>query len=63
VTSRSRSARDRRHPALTETLGLLGLPRHKPTDADRPPVSTLPGRKVKPLLGQLELGQNEPEAG
>jgi hypothetical protein len=61
--SRSRNgAHHKQHPALTETLRLLGLPKRKPTDADRPPVSTLPGRKVKPLPGQLELGQDEPEA-
>ncbi len=54
---RSRSeARDRQHPALTEALRLLKAETRKPTDADRPRVSTVPGRKVPLIPGQLELG-------
>jgi len=60
MTSRS-DARDRPlSPGLAEALRLLRLEKRRPTEADRPPPSTLPGRKLRPLAGQLELGA-EPE--
>jgi hypothetical protein len=42
-------------PGLCEALRLSRLPKRKPTEADRPPPSTLPGRKTRPLPGQLSL--------
>lgn len=47
--------RDRVSPGLAEARRLHGLPRRKPTDADRPPVRPSPGTKVTPLPGQLNL--------
>lgn len=29
--------------------------RGRPTEADAPPISTFPGRKAKPITGQLDL--------
>ena len=46
-------------PGLAETLQVLKLPARKPTDADRPPVTSTPGPKIKPLRGQLDLDGNE----
>ena len=46
------------HQALTEALRAHKLPRRAPTEADRPPMSTLGGRKVNVLPGQLELGDD-----
>jgi hypothetical protein len=54
--------RDRSNPGLAETLRLLKLPRHKPTDADRPPPSPAPGRKIEPLPGQLDLLEGDEAA-
>ena len=60
MTSRSSGdPRDRINPAVAETLRLLKLPQRKPTDADRPPVKPAPGRKIKPLRGQLDLDGRE----
>jgi len=60
--SNSLDPRDRPlSPGLAEALRLLRLEKRKPTEADRPPTSTLPGRKVKPLPGQLSLGAEEPD--
>jgi hypothetical protein len=42
-------------PGLREALHALGLPRRKRAEADRPPPSTFPGRKTRPLPGQLSL--------
>ncbi len=59
--SRSSDARSQ-HPALAATLRALRLDRRKPTEADRPPASTFPGRKATVLPGQLELADDaEPE--
>lgn len=33
--------------------------RRAPTEADAPPLSTFPGPKVKPLPGQLALGDDQ----
>ncbi len=49
------------HPALLETLRLFRLEKRKPTEADRPPPSTLPGRVAPRLAGQLVLGAADPE--
>jgi hypothetical protein len=47
---------------LTEALRALGLPRGPAEDDERPRrVSTLPGPVVKPLPGQLVLGQELPD--
>ena len=40
---------------LTQAIRLLKAERRKPTDADRPPPSPLPGRKVPYIAGQLSL--------
>ncbi len=40
---------------LREATRALGLRKGMPTDDDRPPLSTFPGRRVKPLDGQLAL--------
>ena len=52
------AGRDWQHSALTETLRAHKLPKRAPNEADRPPTSTLPGRKVKVLAGQLRLGDD-----
>lgn len=49
--------RDWQHSAMTAALRALRADRRKPTDADRPSVSVLPGREVMPIPGQLELWQ------
>ncbi len=46
-------------PGVSESLRLRKLPQRKPTEADRPPVTPLPGRQIKPLPGQLDLDGNE----
>ena len=58
MTFRSSSAREWQHRALTEALKAHKRPKRAPTEADRPPTSTLPGRKVKVIPGQLELGND-----
>ena len=40
---------------LLEALRLRRLPARRPTDGDRPPVSTLPGRKAEAIPGQMTL--------
>jgi len=50
-----------RSPGLREALRALAAPRRKPTDADRPPPSVLPGRKTKALPGQLVVGEHVAE--
>jgi hypothetical protein len=57
---RSSAARTWQSPGLTAALKARKLPQRLPTDADRPPVSTFPGRKEKRLLGQLALGEDVP---
>jgi hypothetical protein len=42
---------------LHEALRLLAAPRRKPTDNDRPPPSVSPGRRARPIDGQLRLGE------
>lgn len=42
-------------PAERETLKALAAPKRKPTEADAPPLSTFPGKAVKPTSGQLDL--------
>jgi hypothetical protein len=42
-------------PGLREALRMHGLPRRKPTEADRPPPQPLPGPKPNHIPGQLEL--------
>ena len=56
------AGRNWQHSALTAALQAHKLPKRAPTEADRPPTSTLPGRKVKVLPGQLELDA-EPDKG
>lgn len=46
---------------LREALRARRLAKRTPTEADAPPPSTLPGKKVKPLPGQLDLDGNEVE--
>ena len=41
--------------AERETLAALKAERRKPTEADAPPLSTFPGRPVKPTPGQLDM--------
>jgi hypothetical protein len=43
---------------MREATRALALPKRKPTDADRPPVSTLPGPRAQVLPGQLDLFGN-----
>jgi hypothetical protein len=47
-----------------ETLRAVKLPKRKPTESDRPPASTFPGRKPKLVRGQLDLegGEHDPAA-
>jgi hypothetical protein len=40
---------------MREALRAYKLPKRKPTDDDRPPPSTFPGKKSKPLPGQTDL--------
>lgn len=43
-------------PAIGQALTAHHTARRgKPTEADRPPVSTFPGRKPQVALGQLEI--------
>jgi hypothetical protein len=49
----------REHPALANARRALKLEQRAPTDADRPPASTFPGRKGRRLPGQLELLEPE----
>jgi hypothetical protein len=46
-------------PGVKKALQALRLPKRKPTDADRPPPSTFPGRKAKVLPGQLDFEGHE----
>lgn len=55
----NRDARDRVSGGLLDALRLLKLEKRRPTDADRPPVIPMPGRKVRPHRGQLDLDGNE----
>lgn len=49
--------------SLTETMrALLGRREGRPDADDYPPVSTLPGRKHKPLRGQLDIDGREHDA-
>jgi hypothetical protein len=59
MTFRSGDVRDRTSHGLADALRLLGRPKRRPTDADRPPVTPASGRKVKPLPGQLDSEGNE----
>ena len=43
------------HPTMKATLKLLEGRPGPPTEDDRPPISTFPGRPAKALPGQLEL--------
>lgn len=43
------------------TLAALAAEKLKPTDADRPPLSTFPGKWIKPTPGQLSLDGLEVE--
>lgn len=54
---RKTSSRGRfhQHAALTEALRLRGAAQRVPTDADRPPPSTFPGRRPRIIPGQLEF--------
>jgi hypothetical protein len=44
---------------LRAAVRALKHEKRKPTDADRPPPTPFPGRRVKPLPGQLDLAGNE----
>jgi hypothetical protein len=44
---------------LAAALRARALQKRPPTDADRPPPSTLPGPKRRPLPGQLDFYGNE----
>jgi hypothetical protein len=47
---------------LREALRFLKAPKRKPTDADRPPPSSLPGRRARLVDGQLGLEErSEPD--
>jgi hypothetical protein len=54
-----RSRRPGASLALREALRALKLEARKPTDADRPPPSTFPGRKVSVRPGQLDFEGRE----
>ena len=45
--------------ALREALRAVAGRKGPPSDADSPPVRPFPGRKHKPLPGQLELVESE----
>jgi hypothetical protein len=54
--SRSRKTSE----GLTQALRLLHATRRKPTEADRPPLSILQGRRpVRKIDGQLDIYGNE----
>jgi hypothetical protein len=40
---------------LTEALRARRLSKRQPSEHDRPPLPRLPGRKTRPLPGQLNL--------
>lgn len=42
-------------PSHRETLRALALPKRKPTEADAPPVTPFPGKRIKPTPGQLDV--------
>jgi hypothetical protein len=46
-----------RPSGASEALRALRLQKRKPIDEDRPPPSTLPGPKRKPLPDQMALGE------
>lgn len=48
-----------RKPGLQDALNALRAPKGKPTDADRPRPTPLPGRKPKQIAGQLDLEGRE----
>ena len=50
-----REAGYRPTPAERATLAALKAPKRKPTEADAPPVSTFPGKKVTPIPVQLDV--------
>ena len=50
-----RSDARKQSPGVREALRALRLERRPPTEADRPPASTFPGRKERRLRGQLDL--------
>lgn len=50
-----REAGYRPTPAERETLKALAAPKRKPTEADAPPVTSFPGKRVKPTPGQLDV--------
>ena len=50
-------------PGLREAKRALGKRTGKATDADRPPITPLPGPKRKPVPGQLDVfGREAPPA-
>jgi Protein of unknown function (DUF3631) len=57
-----RSGRDWESPAITSALRARELEQRKPSDDDRPPLSTFPGRRSKPTPGQLDIDGNEVQA-
>ena len=46
-------------PGLRKAKRALALPRRRPTDGDRPRLSTFPGPKPKLLPGQLDFDGTE----
>jgi hypothetical protein len=48
-------------PGMVAALRALRLQKRRPTDDDRPPASTFPGPKRKPLAGQMALGEEAPD--
>ncbi len=46
-------------PGIAAALRALRGRKGPATEGDRPPVSPAPGRKVKPIKGQLDLDGNE----
>jgi hypothetical protein len=44
---------------VSAALRALKLQKRKPDDHDRPPPSTFPGQKRKPLPGQMTLGEDD----
>jgi hypothetical protein len=60
ATRRRRRARQK-SAGLREALRALRLAKRAPTESDAPRPSTFPGRKMKPLPGQLDLDGNEVE--
>jgi hypothetical protein len=46
-------------PGLVEAIRVARLPKHKPSDTDRPPTLALPGRKPRRIAGQLLLEEGD----